>query len=79
MDLQLEGKVIIVTGGSQRIGEGISRSLAAEGAIPVIASRSVPESEALVAEFREAGILVAFIAHQKFTRRPRTPLSYCTT
>ena len=34
MDLGLKDKVIIVTGGAKGIGEGISRVLAAEGAIP---------------------------------------------
>lgn len=40
MDLQLQNKVIIVTGGAKGIGEGISKVLAAEGAIPVIVGRS---------------------------------------
>ena len=40
MDLQLKGKVIIVTGGAKGIGEAITRVLAAEGAFPVILGRS---------------------------------------
>src|SRR6476646_5480140 len=40
MDLQLQNKVIIVTGGAKGIGEGIVKVLAAEGAIPVIVGRS---------------------------------------
>ncbi|WP_431128547.1 SDR family oxidoreductase [Flagellimonas flava] len=40
MDLGLKDKVIIVTGGSKGIGNGISRELAKEGAIPVIVGRN---------------------------------------
>lgn len=40
MDLQLNEKVIIVSGGAKGIGEGIVKVLAAEGAIPVIIGRS---------------------------------------
>jgi L-fucose dehydrogenase len=39
MDLQLQNKVIIVTGGARGIGEGISKVLATEGALPVIVGR----------------------------------------
>ena len=40
MDLQLKDKVIIVTGGSKGIGNGICNVLAEEGAIPVIIGRN---------------------------------------
>jgi len=39
MDLQLEGKVVVVTGGAQGIGEAVVRALAAEGAVPVIVDK----------------------------------------
>ena len=40
MDLKLQNKVIIVSGGAKGIGEGIVKLLAAEGAVPVIAGRN---------------------------------------
>ena len=48
MDLELQDKVVIVTGGGGGIGGAISMTLAREGAIPVILGRSalLPEFEA---------------------------------
>jgi L-fucose dehydrogenase len=48
MDLNLTGKVVIVTGGGAGIGAAISKLLAAEGAVPVILGKSP-----LHAEFRD--------------------------
>jgi L-fucose dehydrogenase len=45
MNLHLEGKVFIVTGGGSGIGGAISRCLAEEGAIPVIISRTPLDDE----------------------------------
>ncbi|MDG1967871.1 MAG: SDR family NAD(P)-dependent oxidoreductase, partial [Flavobacteriaceae bacterium] len=39
MDLKLQEKIILVTGGSKGIGHAISHVLAADGAIPFIVSR----------------------------------------
>jgi L-fucose dehydrogenase len=44
MDLQLANKVFIVTGGSSGIGAAISKCLAAEGAIVVIADRKTQQN-----------------------------------
>ena len=55
MDLQLKDKVIIVTGGAKGIGEGISKLLAAEGAIPVILGRNEEDNLKTVSEIKAAG------------------------
>ena len=48
MDLQLSGKVVIVTGGAKGIGEGIVKVLASEGALPVIVGRDKGDNEKTV-------------------------------
>ncbi len=53
MDLGLQGKVAIVTGGSEGIGKAAAASMAAEGASVLIAARRVDVLEAAAAEIRE--------------------------
>jgi len=55
MDLQLQDKVIIVTGGAKGIGEGIAQVLAKEGAIPVIIGRNEADNQQAVAAIEAAG------------------------
>lgn len=55
MDLGLQNKVIIVTGGAKGIGEGIVRLLAKEGAIPIIVGRSEEDNKSLVDELAADG------------------------
>jgi L-fucose dehydrogenase len=55
MDLQLQDKVIIVTGGAKGIGEGIVNVLAQEGAIPVVVGRNEEDNQRVVAAIEAAG------------------------
>ena len=55
MDLKLQDKVIIVSGGARGIGEGIVQVLAKEGAIPFIVGRNAADNEAAVAAVEAAG------------------------
>ncbi|AYB31953.1 SDR family oxidoreductase [Chryseolinea soli] len=52
MDFLLKEKVFIVTGGAKGIGEGISRTLAREGAIPVIIGRSKADNDIVLAAIK---------------------------
>lgn len=56
MNLGIENKVFIITGGSKGIGEGITRAIIAEAGIPVIASRSEQSTIAISQEFNRKKI-----------------------
>ena len=55
MNLQLNNKVSIVTGGAKGIGEGICKVLAAEGAIPVVVGRKANDNMVVVNAITAAG------------------------
>ena len=58
MDLHLKDKVIIITGGAKGIGAGITKVLAAEGAIPVIIGRNTEDNESILTEIGGNGFAV---------------------
>jgi len=60
MDLNLKDKVFIVTGGSKGIGSGISRAIAKEGGIPVIATWSKASTEEFVDKLKQDGYRAAY-------------------
>jgi len=55
MDMQLEGKIALVTGSSKGIGEGVARGLAREGAIVIIHGRDKTTTEAVAHDIVEKG------------------------
>ena len=52
MDLGLEGKRVLITGGSKEIGQAIAHAFAAEGANVVIVSRNQAALETAAGEVR---------------------------
>jgi L-fucose dehydrogenase len=58
MDLGLTEKVILVTGGASGIGEGITRALHEEGAIPIIVGRNAAKAEQLLSELGKGHSIV---------------------
>ena len=59
MNLDLDNKVVLITGGAKGIGAAISRTLASEGAIPVIVDRDVEAANALHADLPGSELVIA--------------------
>lgn len=67
MDLQLEGKIIIVTGGASGIGESICKKLAEEGAIPCIFDHNENSLLKVSADIRQLFNVDAFTVKVELT------------
>jgi len=63
MTLDLKGKIIIVTGGAKGIGAGITKALAAEGAIPVVVGRDAKDNDAIIKEVGAGFGITAELTH----------------
>ena len=48
MNLELKGKIVVITGGSRGIGAACVEGFAGEEAIPVIVGRSLDDGRALI-------------------------------
>ena len=57
MDLHLDGKIIIVSGGAKGIGLGIVKQLAAEKAMPVIIGRNEKDNMDSINELKRDGLI----------------------
>lgn len=58
----MDGKVILITGGSSGIGEGVAVELAAQGARIVSTGRNAQRGEAVAQRIRQAGGEAIFVA-----------------
>src|ERR1700686_4794167 len=61
MDLQLKGKVVLVTGGAKGIGAAIARGCAREGAIPVLVDKDGEAAKQLQADLQKSGLRCGFV------------------
>ena len=71
MTKQLEGRVAIVTGGGQGVGQGMSRALAEAGARVVIAQRGTEQGEAEAAYLRDTYGVDSIFVRTDVTQRPQ--------
>ncbi len=61
MGMRVKGKVTVITGSTRGIGEGIARSMAAEGAIVVVSGINVDEGQQTAHDLTQAGQQAMFV------------------
>lgn len=69
MDLGLKNKVVLVTGGAKGIGEAITRTLAGEGADPVIVDKDADAGNKLRTELTNCELIVANLSSAEKCRQ----------
>ena len=75
MDLGLQDKLIVVTGGGAGIGGGISRACLAEGARVVVLARHSGNVDAFMAEMKQHNWNCEFVeAHLEDTARCKSAI-----
>lgn len=62
MDLQLKGKVVLITGGAKGIGASIVQACVREGAIPVVVDKDSEAGKQLQKDLKKSGALSGFIS-----------------
>lgn len=62
MDLDLTGKVVLVTGGASGIGAAVVRAIAAEGGVPVVVDRDAGAAGEIARELKASGARVEIVA-----------------
>jgi NADP-dependent 3-hydroxy acid dehydrogenase YdfG len=55
MSANIDGKIVLITGGSSGLGEATARHLASKGAVAAIAARRTDRLEKIVSEIKAAG------------------------
>jgi len=63
MNLDLENKVVLITGGAKGIGAAITRAVAQERAIPVVVDRDAAAGKDLLASLESEGLAAHFIEY----------------
>src|SRR5215831_14353173 len=62
MDLDLTGKVVVVTGGASGIGAAIVRAIAAEGGVPIVVDRDAAAAREIARQLKASGARVETVA-----------------
>jgi NAD(P)-dependent dehydrogenase (short-subunit alcohol dehydrogenase family) len=62
MDLQLKGRVTVITGGAKGIGAAIARGCAREGAIPILVDKDSEAGKQLQTELQKSGASCGLIS-----------------
>ena len=66
MDLQLKDKIVLITGGAKGIGAAIVRTVAHEGAVPIIVDRDAEAGRKMQSEVSGSELIIGELSSSEF-------------